>query len=89
VTLGRASTGIAGSTLTQAIVKSIQTSAHGGQSRGRGRLHATDRRASADTPEGPSLGLGEGAIEAVEHALEPFEGIVDELPDSLPNAAFS
>lgn len=40
--------------------------------------------ASADTPDGPSLGLGKGAIEAVEHALEPFEGIVDELLASLP-----
>lgn len=43
--------------------------------------------ASADTPDGPSLGLGKGAIEAVEHALEPFEGIVDELLASLPRSA--
>lgn len=42
--------------------------------------------ASADTPDGPSLGLGKGAIEAVEHALEPFEGIVDELLASLPHS---
>ena len=42
--------------------------------------------ASADTPDGPSLGLGKGAIEAVEHALEPFDGIVDELLESLPRA---
>jgi hypothetical protein len=42
--------------------------------------------ASADTPDGPSLGLGKGAIEAVEHALEPFEGIVDELLASLSGA---
>lgn len=40
--------------------------------------------ASADTPDGPSLGLGKGAIEAIEHALEPFEGVVDELLASLP-----
>jgi hypothetical protein len=40
--------------------------------------------ASADTPDGPSLGMGKGAIEAVEHALESFEGIVDELLESLP-----
>jgi len=40
--------------------------------------------ASADTPTGPSLGLGATAIEAIEGALAPFEGIVDELLDSLP-----
>jgi len=39
--------------------------------------------ASADTPDGPSLGLGLGAIEAIEAALEPFQGIVDELLASL------
>jgi hypothetical protein len=42
--------------------------------------------ASADTPEGPSLGLGKGAIEAVEHALAPFEAIADELLASLPQS---
>jgi hypothetical protein len=40
--------------------------------------------ASADTPAGPSLGLGETANEAIEVALAPFEGIVDELLASLP-----
>jgi hypothetical protein len=45
--------------------------------------------ASADTPDGPSLGLGKGAIAAVEHALEPFEGVVDELLASLPRSASS
>ncbi|MDP9270408.1 MAG: hypothetical protein M3P14_05460 [Chloroflexota bacterium] len=40
--------------------------------------------ASADTPDGPSLGLGETASDAVEAALAPFEGIVDELLASLP-----
>jgi len=39
--------------------------------------------APADTPDGPSLGLGKGAIEAVEHAVEPFDGIVDELLGQL------
>ncbi|MEP6469544.1 MAG: hypothetical protein ABJC24_07210 [Chloroflexota bacterium] len=41
--------------------------------------------ASADTPAGPSLGLGFGfgAIEAIEAALQPFEGIVDELVASM------
>lgn len=45
--------------------------------------------ASADTPGGPSLGLGKGAIEAVERALEPFEGIVPELLASLPRSALA
>ncbi len=40
--------------------------------------------ASADTPQGPSLGLGETANEAIAGALAPFEGIVDELLASLP-----
>lgn len=40
--------------------------------------------ASADTPDGPSLGLGERAIEAIEGAMEPFEGIADELLANLP-----
>jgi hypothetical protein len=39
--------------------------------------------ASADTLDGPSLGLGLGAVEAIEASLEPFEGIVDELLASL------
>jgi hypothetical protein len=44
--------------------------------------------ASADTPDGPSLRLGERAIDAIERPLEPFEGypfqgIVDELLASL------
>ena len=43
--------------------------------------------ASTDKPDGPSLGIGEGAIEAVEEALAPFDGIVDELLASLPRAA--
>jgi len=43
--------------------------------------------ASADTPDGPTLGLGKGAIEAVEHALEPFGVIADELLASLPSVA--
>ena len=45
--------------------------------------------ASADAPDGPSLGLGKGAIEAVESALEPFAGIVDDLLASLPGAALN
>jgi hypothetical protein len=31
--------------------------------------------------------LGKGAVEAIEHALEPFEGTVNELLASLPGAA--
>jgi len=42
--------------------------------------------ASADTPDGPSLGLSERAIHAVEQALEPFEGMADELLASVPGA---
>jgi hypothetical protein len=45
--------------------------------------------ASADLADGPSLGLGKGAIEAIEHALEPLEGVVEELLESLPRAALS
>jgi hypothetical protein len=42
--------------------------------------------ASADTPDGPSLGLGLGAIEAIEAALEPFAELVDELIASLADS---
>lgn len=40
--------------------------------------------ASSDTPEGPSLGLGEWAFDAIERAIEPFDGIADELLASFP-----
>ena len=40
--------------------------------------------ASADTPDGPSLGCGTDAFEALWQALEPFEGVVGELLASLP-----
>lgn len=43
--------------------------------------------ASVDTPDGPSLGLGKGAVEAIEHALQPFAEIVDQLMESLPRSA--
>ena len=39
---------------------------------------------SADTPDGPSLGCGTDAFEALWQALEPFEGVVGELLASLP-----
>jgi hypothetical protein len=41
--------------------------------------------ASADTPEGPSLGLGESALGAIEMALQPFDGIAEELLASVPH----
>jgi hypothetical protein len=40
--------------------------------------------ASADTPNGPSLGLGEKPLDAIAEALEPFSSIADELMSSLP-----
>lgn len=40
--------------------------------------------ASADTPDGPTLGLGWFPVDALEAALEPFEGIVDELLTTVP-----
>lgn len=40
--------------------------------------------ASADTPEGPTLGIGLGAVEAITNALAPFDEVIDELLDSLP-----
>jgi hypothetical protein len=50
------------------------------------RLREIDGRwiASADTPDGLSLGLGNGATQAVEVALQPFEGTIAELLASLP-----
>ena len=41
--------------------------------------------ASADTPSGPSLGLGHDAMEAIADAVEPFGGIGDELLASVPS----
>jgi hypothetical protein len=45
--------------------------------------------ASADTSDGPSLGLGLRAVDAIEAALGPFGGIVDELMASMPDAALA
>ena len=39
---------------------------------------------SADTPDGPSLGCGGGPFEALWGALEPFDGVMDELLASMP-----
>jgi hypothetical protein len=41
--------------------------------------------ASADTPDGPSLGLGWFPVDALEDALEPFDGFIDELMRTLPD----
>jgi hypothetical protein len=43
--------------------------------------------ASADTRDGPSLGLGESAMVAIEMALQPFHGVVDELLASVPRSS--
>jgi hypothetical protein len=50
------------------------------------RLYQLDGRwlASADGPEGPTLRTGWTARGAVIEALEPFDGIVDELLSSGP-----
>lgn len=40
--------------------------------------------ASADTPDGPSIGLDRMPRQALRQALAPFEGIVDELLASAP-----
>jgi len=40
--------------------------------------------ASADTPHGPTLGYGSSAFQALWMALEPFEGLVEELLASAP-----
>jgi hypothetical protein len=41
--------------------------------------------ASADTTDGPSLGLGWQPLEAWEKAPDPFDGVVPELLASLPD----
>lgn len=40
--------------------------------------------ASADTPDGPSVGVAWFPIDALKQALEPFDGFVDELITSVP-----
>ena len=42
--------------------------------------------ASADTPDGPSLGLGWMPRQALMRALEPFEGLIDNLLETAPSA---
>jgi hypothetical protein len=43
--------------------------------------------ASADTPRGPTIGWGMSAIGALWMALEPFDGVIEELLASLEGAA--
>ncbi len=54
------------------------------------RLATFDGRwmASADTPDGPSLGLGWQPLEALEIALDPFDCVVPELLGSLPDVLY-
>ena len=40
--------------------------------------------ASADTPDGPSLGMGWFPVDALQEALGPFDGYVEELMATVP-----
>jgi len=40
--------------------------------------------ASADTPDGPSIGLDWMPRHALRRALEPFDGVIDELLATAP-----
>ena len=50
------------------------------------RLTEVERRwlASADTRDGPNVGIGATPVDALEVALEPFEGVIEELLACLP-----
>lgn len=50
------------------------------------RLYEVDGRwlASADTPTGPSLRTGWTPLAALVEALEPFDGVIDELLGTAP-----
>jgi hypothetical protein len=50
------------------------------------RLTAVEGRwlASADAPDGPSIGTGDTPVGALMQALQPFEGVIDELLACLP-----
>ena len=43
--------------------------------------------ASADTDDGPSLGCGTTAFDALWRALAPFEGVIGDLLASMPSEA--
>lgn len=40
--------------------------------------------ASADAPDGPSLGLGWTPRQALTRALEPFDGMIEDLLETAP-----
>ncbi len=40
--------------------------------------------ASVDTRDGPTLAVGVTAVDALEAALEPFDGLIEELMESVP-----
>jgi len=63
-----------------------QFSLHHGQLLVDVRLYEVDGRwlASADTPDGPSLRTGWTPLDALVEALEPFEGIIDQLLETAP-----
>jgi hypothetical protein len=44
--------------------------------------------ASADTPDGPTVGRGRSALSAAVNALEPFDGYVEDLIRSGPPELF-
>ena len=50
------------------------------------RLYELNGRwlASADSPGGPTLRTGFSPLEALTEALEPFDGMIDELLESAP-----
>jgi hypothetical protein len=50
------------------------------------RLYKRDGRwlASADTPHGPSLRTGWTPLAALVEALEPFDGVIDQLLQTAP-----
>jgi hypothetical protein len=48
------------------------------------RLTAVEGRWLADTPDGPSMGTGDSPVDALMQALEPFQGMVEELLACLP-----
>ena len=41
--------------------------------------------ASADTSEGPTLGLGRSPLDALASALHEFDGVIDELLETVPD----
>ena len=45
--------------------------------------------ASADTPDGPTLGYGPTGFAAMWMALQPFENVIEELLASVPAEALS